>query len=173
MLTLRDLLAEITLGSVEPYATQFVWQRDIVLQQTYYDAEFTAAGQRVDMQMSPIQSGHDEREYIFTYGMPNSWGSTSYSHASSVARGQIDYLRLMRTVGDALLDFCVQYAPDAVNVSGGDADSAMEQKKNRIYAAFLRDNAARLAQAGYTHLMRGDKLWLVRKSTADATGVNA
>ena len=172
MISLRRLLAEITMGSIAPYATQFVWQRDVILQQTYYDSEFSANGQQVALSLSPIQSAHDEREYIFTYMMPNAWGTQSYSHASSAARGQVDYLRLMRTIGDALLDFCVQYAPDAVNVSGGDADPAIEQKKNRIYAAFLQDNAARLAQAGYTHLVRGSKIWLVRKSNADSTGVS-
>jgi hypothetical protein len=164
-------LAEITLGSVEPYATQFTWKDDFYLGQTYYESTFSADGQPVTMQLSPLRTADGEREYIFVFTTQNRWGMQSYSHDSSVARGQIDYLRLIRTVGDALLDFCAQHAPDAVDVSGGDADVAAKQKKNRIYAAFLRDNAARLATAGYTTMMRGDNLWIVRKSNADATGV--
>lgn len=171
MIKLCNILTEITLGSIKPYATQFVWKDDFYLGQTYYESGFDADGQRVDMQLSPIRTADGEREYIFVFMTQNPWGTQSYSHASSVARGQIDYLRLIRTVGDALIDFCTQYAPDAVDVSGGDADAATKQKKNRIYAAFLRDNAARLATAGYSSLMRGDSLWIVRKSDADATGI--
>jgi hypothetical protein len=168
---MRDLLAEITLGSTTPYATQFTWKEDFYLGQTYYESEFSAEGQTVNMQLDPIRTADGEQEYIFVFTTQNRWGSQSYSHNLSVARGQLDYLRLIRTVGDALLDFCAQHAPDAVNVSGGDADAVAQQKKNRIYAAFLQDNAARLATAGYTYLMRGDSLWIVRKSNADATGV--
>jgi hypothetical protein len=88
-----------------------------------------------------------------------------------VAKGHIDYLRLIRTVGEAIMDFCTQYAPEAVDISGGDADPAMKQKKNRIYAAFLQHNASKLAQSGYTSLRRGDSLWIMRKQNADATGI--
>jgi hypothetical protein len=171
MIKLRNILTEITLGSVKPYATQCVWKDDFYLGQTYYESGFSAEGQPVTMTLSPIRTADGEREYIFVFTTQNRWGMQSYSHDSSVARGHVDYLRLIRTVGDALLDFCAQHAPDAIDVSGGDADVAAKQKKNRIYAAFLRDNATRLATAGYTSLMRGDSLWIVRKSTADATGV--
>lgn len=171
MIHLRDLLAEITLGSVTPYATQFAWRRDIVMQQTHYESEFSAEGHVIGLELFPVYPPSDEREYIFQFTAPNAFGSQSYSHVSSAVSGQIPYLRLIATVGEAVLDFCAQYTPDAVNVSGGDADSAMSQKKTRIYAAFLQDNAARLAAAGYTHLMRGNHLWIVRKSNADATGV--
>lgn len=171
MIKLHNILMEITLGSVKPYATQFAWKDDFYLGQTYYESSFSADGQPVMMQLSPLRTADGEREYIFVFTTQNRSGMQSYSHDSSVARGQIDYLRLIRTVGDALLDFCTQYAPDAVDVSGGDADPLAKQKKNRIYAAFLRDNATRLATAGYTSMMRGDNLWIVRKSTADATGI--
>jgi hypothetical protein len=172
MIQLTQLLTEITLGAIKPYATQFTWKTERYLGKTYYESSFNAEGQQVDMTMSPIDNVHDETEYIFVFMTQDKWGLTSYSHQSSVAKGQLDYLRLIRTVGEAIIDFCTQYAPESVDVSGGDADPAMEQKKNRIYAAFLQDNAARLAQAGYTHLVRGSKIWLVRKSNADSTGVS-
>ena len=171
MIQLTQLLTEITLGAIKPYATQFTWKTERYLGKTYYESSFNAEGQQVDMTMSPIDNVHDETEYIFVFMTQDKWGLTSYSHQSSVAKGQLDYLRLIRTVGEAIIDFCTQYAPESVDVSGGDADPAMAKKKNRIYAAFLQHNATRLMQAGYTTLMRGDKLWIVRKATADATGV--
>ena len=171
MIHLKDLLAEITMGSMTPYATQFTWRRDTVLQQTWYESEFFIDEHEVGIELIPVRTQPDEREYIFQFTMPDTFGSKSYSHGLSAAAGQVPYVRLIATVGEALLDFCTQYAPTAVDVSGGDADLAMKQKKTRIYAAFLRDNATRLATAGYTSLMRGDNLWIVRKSTADATGI--
>lgn len=171
MIHLRDLLAEITMGSTTPYATQFVWSTFQVMGQTYYESNFDAAGQRVEMTMSPLRTQNAEQEYIFVFATPDKWGTASYSHASSAAIGHIDYLRLIRTVAEAILDFCAQYAPDAIDISGGDADPAMQQKKNRIYAAFLQQNAARLHEAGYTFLLRGNSLWIVRKQSWDATGI--
>ena len=171
MIQLTQLLTEITLGSVTPYATQFVWSTFQVMGQTYYESSFDADGQLVEMTMSPINTQSAEREYIFVFMTRDKWGTSSYSHQSSVAKGHVDYLRLIRTVGEAIMDFCTQYAPEAVDISGGDADPAMKQKKNRIYAAFLQHNASKLAQSGYTSLRRGDSLWIVRKQNADATGI--
>ena len=172
MIQLRDLLAEITLGSIAPYATQFVWSTYQVMGQTYYDSEFDADGRRIEMTMTPIDPQQEAAEYIFVFKTPDKWGTTSYSHSASSAVGQLDYLRLIRTVGEAILDFCTQYAPDSIDISGDDGDSAMRSKKTRIYAAFLQHNASRLAQAGYTFLRRGNSLWIVRKQAYDATGID-
>ena len=170
MIRIKDLLAEITLGSITPYATQFVWSTYQVMGETYYESEFDADGRRIDMSMTPTRNA--EQEYIFVFKTPDKWGTTSYSHAASSAVGQLDYLRLIRTVGEAILDFCTQYAPDSIDISGDDGDSAMRSKKTRIYAAFLQHNASRLAQAGYTFLRRGNSLWIVRKQAYDATGID-
>ena len=99
-----------------------------------YLVTFDADGQHVEMTMSPINTQHAEREYIFVFMTRDKWGTQSYSHNSSVAKGHVDYLRLIRTVGEAIMDFCVQFAPESIDISGGDADSTMKQKKNRIYA---------------------------------------
>ena len=171
MIRLASLLREISFGASQPYATQFTWSTFYVMGQTYYESKFDADGQHVEMYMSPINTQNAEREYIFVFMTRDKWGTSSYSHNSSVAKGHIDYLRLIRTVGEAIMDFCVQYAPEAVDISGGDADSTMKQKKNRIYASFLQHNASRLAQSGYTSLQRGDSLWIVRKQDADSTGI--
>jgi len=122
------------------------------------------------MTMTPTRNA--EQEYIFVFKTPDKWGTTSYSHSASSAVGQLDYLRLIRTVGEAILDFCTQYAPESIDISGDDGDSDMRSKKTRIYAALLQHNASRLAQAGYTFLRRGNSLWIVRKQAYDATGID-
>lgn len=169
MIRLKSLLQEITFGGITPYVTQFTWSTLHVMGATYYTSKFNADGHGIDMTMSPLQN--DSGEYIFVYTTLDKWGTQSYSHNSSVARGQLDYLRLIRTVAEAILDFCAQHAPEAIDISGGDGDPAMKQKKNRIYSAFLQSNASRLEQAGYRTLMRRDNIWIVRKQAYDATGI--
>ena len=46
-----------------------------------------------------------------------------------------------------------------------------DAQKTRIYRALLSANATRLATAGYSVLDRGGKLFMVRRSTADSTGI--
>ena len=171
MILLRDLLAEITLGHVEPYARQFTWTPFQVMGQTYFKCSIEADGHPVEMNMSPVNTQHAEREYIFVFRTRDKWGASTHSHESSVAKGHVDYLRLILTVGEAILDFCAQHAPEAIDITGGDKNPESERKKNRIYAALLQHNASRLMQAGYTSLRSGDSLWIVRKQDADATGV--
>lgn len=172
MIHLRDLLAEITLGSTSPYATQFTWEKFTGIDDAY-EARFVADG--VDIVMTMMHGG--EGEWYFAFLMPtaqqNAWSSgRTTSHTKSGAAGQLNYLRLIRTVGEAIIDFCVTHAPEAVNISGADSDTDKEYQKTRLYAAFVRDNAARLSSAGYAPMQRGDQLWLVRRSNADATGVS-
>ena len=62
MILLRDILAEITLGSVEPYATQFAWRRDTVLQQTWNESEFFIDEHEVGIELIPVRTQPDERE---------------------------------------------------------------------------------------------------------------
>jgi hypothetical protein len=118
----------------------------------------------------------ENNEWYFAFTMPTRNANArvagrTTSHTKSGAIGQLNYLRLIRTAGEAILDFCANHAPESVNISGADSDSDKEHQKTRLYAAFVRDNAARLVAAGYTSMQRGDQLWLVRKSTADATGI--
>jgi hypothetical protein len=169
MIRLRDLLAEITLGSVTPYATQFVWGDEF--SPNSLQTQFTADGHRVIFNMMPI--GHNE--WIFTMltdakddTMP---GNLTTSHQRSVAAGNISYLRLMRTAAEAIIDFCAAHSPEAVDVSGGDSDTEKAIQKTRIYQGFIQSNASRLAAAGYGTLNRNGKLYIVRRSNADATGI--
>jgi hypothetical protein len=171
MIRLRDLLAEITLGHVEPYATQFPWEPMSGIDAAY-ESRFMADG--VEIVMTMMHGGDDE--WYFAFLMPtaqqNAWSSgRTTSHTKSGATGQTRYIRIIRTVGEAILDFCATHSPESINISGADSDADKESQKTRLYAAFVRDAASRLSAAGYTSMQRGDQLWLVRRSTADATGV--
>jgi len=173
MIRFADLLAEITLGNIQPYARQFPWESMSNIDDAY-EARFMADG--VEIVMTMMHGG--DNEWYFAFLMPtaqtNAWNSgRTTSHSKSGAVGQLNYLRLIRTAGEAILDFCTTHTPGAVNISGADSSADKESQKTRMYAAFVRDNAARLAAAGYTTMHRGDQLWLVRRSDADATGVES
>lgn len=163
-------LQEITLSAIQPYATQFVWQPMGSTDQ--WKCIVTADSTNIEFVM--VHGEHNEWYFAFTMPTRNPNAQTAgrtTSHTKSGAVGQLNYLRLIRTAGEAILDFCTNHAPEAVNISGADSDADKESQKTRLYAAFVRDNATRLSTAGYTSMQRGDQLWLVRKSTADATGI--
>jgi len=165
-------LQEITLSAIQPYATQFVWQPMGSTDQ--WKCVVTADSTNIEFVM--VHGEHNEWYFAFTMPTrnPNAWSAgRTTSHTKSGAVGQLNYLRLIRTAGEAILDFCANHAPESVNISGADSDSDKEYQKTRLYAAFVRDNAARLSTAGYTTMQRRDQLWLVRRSNADATGVSA
>jgi phosphomannomutase len=78
----------------------------------------------------------------------------------------------MNTMGEAILDFCTQYSPAAIDVTGDDMDPDRARQKTRIYANLLRQNASRLAAAGYDVLQTGRKLEIVRNTRFDSTGID-
>ena len=175
MIKLHNILTEITFGAIQPYATQFAWQPMGSTDQ--WKCVVTADSTNIEFIM--IHGGNNDsmyNEWYFAFTMPTrnanaqTAGRTT-SHTKSGAVGQLNYLRLIRTAGEAILDFCTNHAPEAVNISGADSDSDKEYQKTRLYAAFVKDNWARIAAAGYMSMQRRDQLWLVRRSNADATGV--
>jgi len=162
-------LQEITLSAIQPYATQFVWQPMGSTDQW----KCTVTADSTNMEFVMVHGEHNEWYFAFTMPTrnPNAWSAgRTTSHTKSGAVGQLNYLRLIRTAGEAILDFCANHAPEAVNISGADSDSDKEYQKTRLYAAFVKDNWARIASAGYMSMQRRDQLWLVRRSNADATG---
>ena len=165
MIRLRDLITEIGLGGVEPYTRQFTW----ALNGDWREAAIDADGILVTLAMVPT----DRREWGFAIMTPTADGhGVTVAHAKSAAAGRVNYLRLMSTVAEALLDFITQWQPDAVDVTGSDTSSTEKDlQKTRIYRGLLSANASRLAAAGYQVLDRTGKLFIVRKSTADATGI--
>jgi hypothetical protein len=169
MIRLRDLLAEITLGSTTPYATQFVWSD--TGQRVGYETKVQCDGVTVVFEMDANWSP-DGEEYSFAIAMPGSTsGGYTVSHQRSAVAGQLSYLRVLRTAGEAILDFCAQHAPSAIDVTGFDTEAGKDLQKTRIYRGLLHANAAKIAAAGYTILDRNGKLYIVAKQRFDATGV--
>jgi hypothetical protein len=169
VILLRDLLAEITLGHVEPYARQFVWSSKD--ESNGYETKVQCDGVTVLFEMESIWS-RDGKEYAFAIALPGATGrGFTVSHGQSFVTGQLSYLRVLQTAGEAILDFCSQHAPAAVDVTGFDVESGKDLQKTRIYRGLLHANAAKLAAAGYGILDRTGKLYIVRKSAADATGI--
>lgn len=163
----RTSLSEITLGSVEPYAIQFVWSDT----GAGYETRVTCDGITVLFEMGSQYSREGE-EYSFAIAMPGSTGSGfTVTHAKSGVAGQLSYLRVLRTALEAILDFCAQYAPSAIDVTGFDTEAAKDLQKTRIYRDLLMGNKMQLEAAGYLIFYRNGKLWIVRKHAYDATGV--
>ncbi len=169
MIHLRDLLAEITLGSTTPYATQFTWSR----KSTGYETSAMCDGVEVQFEMDSNWSS-DGEEYSFAIAMPGGRARSGYTvtHSKSEVAGQLSYLRVLQTAGEALLDFCAQHAPSAIDVTGFDTESGKDLQKTRIYRGLLHANAAKIATAGYRILDRNGKLYIVAQGHYDATGID-
>lgn len=163
----RAPLAEITLGSIAPYATQFVWRS----KHDGYETKVQCDSVLVEFGMESNWS-RDGEEYAFVIALPGFGGhGLTVSHAKSDVTGQLSYLRVLQTAGEAILDFCSQYAPEAVDVTGFDTESGKDLQKTRIYRGLLHANADKLAAAGYRILDRNGKLYIVTRNRYDATGI--
>lgn len=169
MIRLKDLLTEISLASVTPYATQFTW-RDNWGDAESFEAKFEALGdnqvsQPITMTMTRWKSSRysDSGEWQFAYFVrtkdDNGWTTTTRDSAS---RGQLNMLRLFRTIGEALRDFAAtQSGVDVIDITGSDTYDAKGAQKSRIYADLLRANPALSEFAVVSPGGRG--LFLVRK----------
>jgi len=161
MIQLTQLLTEITLGGVTPYATQFTWRKN---SRNYREAEFQADGVRITLAM--VDQGHQQWAFAMLTPTQDGEGHT-VAHSRSAAAGQVNYLRLMATVLEALIDFATQWQPASIDITGSDTSSGdKEAQKTRIYRALLAANATRFTTAGYRVLDRPSGLWLVRTGIA-------
>lgn len=165
----KESLAEITLGGIAPYATQFVWRSH----RDGYETRVQCDGVSVQFEMETNWS-RDGEEYSFAIAMPSGMTGTGFTvtHGQSAVSGQLSYLRVLQTAGEAILDFCMQHAPTAVDVTGFDTESGKDLQKTRIYRGLLHANAGKLAAAGYRILDRNGKLYIVTRNQYDATGID-
>lgn len=163
MIQLRSILAEITVGGVTPYATQFTWTR---ADQGHRETQFQADSIRITLAM--VDQGHQQWAFAILTPTHDGEGHT-VAHSRSAAPGRVNYLRLMATVLEALVDFATQWQPASIDITGSDTSSgAKEQQKTRIYRALLASNMPRITTAGYRVLDRPSGLWLVRSNVAMA-----
>ena len=169
MIKLQQLLMEISLGGIQPYATQFTWSQEGV---GHWETRIDADGEPIIFAFV-LTDARMGGEYSFAMmSQDRSREGFTVSHARSAASGQVDYLRLMRTAAEAILDFARIYAPMSIDITGSDTTSTEKDlQKTRIYRGLISANATAVAAAGYAMLDRGGKLWLVRRSKADATGI--
>ena len=162
MIQLRALLAEITLGGVSPYATQFTWSR--MTDTESRETQFQADGVTITLAM--VDQGSQQWAFAILTPTQDGEGQT-VAHDRSAAAGQVNYLRLMSTVAEALIDFATQWQPASIDITGSDTSSgAKEAQKSRIYRALLASNMGRISAAGYRVLDRPSGLWLVRANVA-------
>ena len=161
MIHLRDLLTEITLGGVAPYATQFTWKR---ADEGHRETQFLADGHRIILAM--VDQG--AQQWAFAILTPTQDGEgVTVAHDKSAAVGQVNYLRLMSTVAEALIDFATQWQPASIDITGSDTSSlSKDAQKTRIYRALLAANMSRISVAGYRVLDTSSGLWLVRANIA-------
>jgi hypothetical protein len=175
MIRLSNLLIEISLGSVTPYATQFVWQ-DKWGDKESWECKFVADSQPITMTMTKWKSSRhgDDGEWQFAYFVRSmdgeGWTTTT---RQSAARGEINTLRLFKTIGEAIRDFAnMQQGVDVIDITGSDTYDAKGAQKSRIYIEFLRTNPD---LREFNILADGRHVYLVRKTdvarSADATGV--
>jgi hypothetical protein len=172
MMRLQDILTEITLGSVEPYATNVVWQ-DTNSITAHWEARFTAEEPGREPQDIMMNMHHWEQSQLADSGV---WEFAFYTRTPedagrgwtvrgdrSTAQGQVSYLRLIKTIGLALRDFARQVpGVDVIDITG--SDEGMGEKgpqKSAIYRRLLDANPE-LSEFG-THEFRG-KLYLVRRA---------
>jgi len=177
MIRLQDILTEISLASVSPYATQFVWRQPHP-EDDIWEADFSAEGQPIKMVMQRWRTPlpHFESEYQFAFmtrGADDAGWSTAGGNTS--ASGAINVLALLKTVALAIRDFSDQTPDcDVIDITGADAAYAKGEQKSRIYAELFRENGM---NTGFAMKEYGGKLYLIRTGirgrTADATGVSS
>ena len=181
MIRLASLLVEISLASVSPYATQFVWRKPHP-EDDIWECDVVALGtnqvsQPIKMVMQRWRTPlpHFESEYQFAFmtrGADDAGWSTAGGNTS--ASGAINVLALLKTVALAIRDFSDQTPDcDVIDITGADAAYAKGEQKSRIYAELFRENGM---NTGFTMKQYGGKLYLIRTGirgrTADATGVS-
>ena len=167
MIRLKTLLSEITLNQ-KPYATQFSWGQSYDTVST----EFMADNFKFTIIMYYDRDIGEDGGWELTFKSPNADGDQTVAHSRSAASGQINYLRLISTVLEALFDFIDIASPEVVNITGVDPASEEKQlQKTRIYRELLKSRNNELLSAGYKLIDRDNKLLLVRVSNADSSGI--
>jgi len=172
MTRLQDILTEITLGSVEPYLTTFMWT-DEYGSGDEWSTEFVAEEPGREPQPILLNMHHWAKSQLADSG---TWEFAFYTRSPqrdgrswtvrgdrSAAQGQVNYLRLIKTIGLALAQFARETpGVDVIDITGSDEGmGAKGAQKSAIYRRLLDANP-QLSEFG-THEFRG-KLYLVRKA---------
>lgn len=145
---LRDLVTEITLNNIAPYTTDFDWEDTSV----GYEFEFQDdAGNWISVFMSSHTVSYDDEDsdtFEVSFFVKNS-EVPNYSINRHVRSTTSNYLRIMVTVGAAILDFLKHRQPDFLEFTGADSDPKKAAQKTRLYTQFTQDNIGKIRALGY------------------------
>jgi hypothetical protein len=158
------------MSSMQPYVTQFTWQylgpgntQVVKCQLAIHD---------VSIIIRFVNEWGSDTKYSFAF-----WTSTSDSEndatisaSASVVKGQLSYMRLLRTCLEAIRDFADTHQVTQIDLSGSDSDPAKSAQKTRIYFELFKANANMFTDFKVTQ-PDAQKVLLVRKSNADSTGI--
>jgi len=171
MIRLKTLLQELDMRTVQPYATQFVWE-DRWKDGSSWMAVVAAEGTTIQFKI--LSEGYSGTAWIFGFWMPTSMHPTDYTTSS--ARGYtnttLSYLRILSTCLEAIRDFANTHNVESMDISGADSNYYKGQQKTRIYAELFKANAHMFPDFRVTQ-PAPQKLVLQRIQRADATGVPA
>ena len=144
---LKALVMEIKLDNIEPYTNTINWEDSNM----GYEFQFQDdAGNWVSVFMADNSGARDpeDRDYEVSFFVKTP-KSTSYSANQQIRSTTANYLRIMATVGAAILDFLERERPYFVEFTGADSDSKKAAQKTRLYAQFAQDNVGKLLTLGY------------------------
>jgi len=171
MIQLKQLLQELDMRNMQPYATQFVWQ-DRWNDGRSWMAVVAAEGTTIQFKIS--SEGYSGTAWSFGFWMPTLMDPTDYTTSS--ARGDtnttLSYLRILSTCLEAIRDFANTHDVERIDISGADSNYQKGQQKTRIYAELFKANAAMFPDFNITQANTRE-LVLQRIQRADATGVPA
>ena len=163
MIKLIDILKEISLG--KPYQTQFNWKEDFLTASTIFPSDST----QVKIQIDGLTS--DPGEYSLSFSTKNSSGEWNMSKtdpfdetspAPSISPSE--YLKILSTIGEALIDFLTKYSPKALEIEAWDLDPAKRSQKDIIYKGLFQSNKERINNAGYDFGISNGDIRLTRKT---------
>ena len=179
MIKLQDILTEITLGSVTPYATHFEWT-DKWGDGDSWECKFVAESQPILMNIHHFarsafaDSGEWEFAFLTRAAAGVLWPLDGWTVRGdrSQAPGNVNYLRLIKTIGMALRDF-IDTVPgvDVIDITGSDEGmGAKGPQKSAIYRQLLASNPM---MSEFAVREFAGKLYMIRRniSRADATGI--
>jgi hypothetical protein len=170
MIRLKQLLTEISMTGLTPYATSFTWR--LFSNSHMYDTKVDIDGTTLNMTMLRDDPYSETAAWTFSFFLPykHDAGRFTFNASDSDAPADISYLRIMLTCAYAIRDFADTYNADQIDVSGHDSGYGKSAQKTRIYHELLMANKHMFTDFKIQKSFTGD-LFLIRNQQVDATGI--
>ena len=190
MILLKTLLHEISMDTVKPYTTDFVWHgpEDFWYQDgDTYTSEIDCDGHPVMLHMEynehttpqelrGVEPGVWSFSFFVRSAQRNSW---TVQQDNGAIKGTINTLRLFKTIGLGLQDFVASHhSIDVIDITGADRTDAKGEQKSRVYIGFLESNPLSTGLDTYRVARYGSQVYLVRQRVLpqvpqpDASGID-